>query len=68
MRNSTNEYPMYVVTGISRLTGEREVISSPHSLPKATAIRDRMSARLHSHSAYRRLKVEPAVSEGSLFG
>ncbi len=57
----------YVVTGISRLTGEREVISSPHSEWKARLLMERQKAKNTSRSAYSRLKVEPAVCEGSLW-
>lgn len=57
----------YVVTGISRLTGERVAVSSPHSLTKACEMRDKMAARQHCRSAYKWLKVEPAEREGSLW-
>lgn len=53
----------YVVTGISRLTGERVAVTAPHSLTKACEMRDKMAARQHCRSAYTRLKVEPAERE-----
>ena len=36
----------YVITGISRLTGERVVVSNTHSLSEAVEIRDRMAGKL----------------------
>lgn len=57
----------YVITGISRLNGERVVVSSPHSLTKACEMRDRMASKIHNHSAYTKLKVEPCIKEGSLW-
>ena len=59
--------PLYVVTGISRLTGERVAVSSPHSLTKACEMRDKMVAHQHCYSAYKQLKVEPAEREGRLW-
>lgn len=59
----------YVVTGVNRLTGEREAISSPHSEWKAY---DQMrkykgyQVRAGKESAYTRLKVQPALKEGEL--
>lgn len=58
---------LYVVTGISRLTGERVQVSSPHTLTKAMEMRDRMAARQHCRSAYSKLKVEPYVREATLW-
>ncbi|MBR0276284.1 MAG: hypothetical protein IJQ76_08755 [Prevotella sp.] len=58
---------LYVVTGISKLTGEREPVTKPHSLTKAQEMRDRLAARQHSRSAYRCLKIEPAEKEGRLW-
>ena len=55
--------PMYVVTGINKLTGEREAVTKPHSLWKTREL----ASRQHSRSAYKWLKVEPAVREGRLF-
>lgn len=58
---------LYVVTGINKLTGEREPVTSPHSLNKTQEMRDRLAARQHSRSAYKWLKIEPAEREGSLW-
>lgn len=63
---ATNRH-MYIVTGISRLTGERVAVSSPHSFTKCCEMRDKMAVRLHCSSAYSRLKVEPAEKEGNLW-
>lgn len=57
----------YVVTGINRLTGEREPVTKPHSEWKCREMREKLVARQHSRSAYSRLKVEPADREGSLW-
>ena len=59
--------PLYVVTGISRLTGERVAVTAPHSLTKTREMRDRLVARQHCRSAYKCLKVEPAEKEGDLW-
>ena len=59
--------PLYVVTGISRLTGERVAVTAPHSLTKTQEMRDRLAARQHCRSAYKWLKVEPATKEGRLW-
>ena len=57
----------YVVTGISKLSGEREVVTKPHGLTKTLELRDKLAARQHCRSAYRRLKIEPADREGRLW-
>ncbi|MCR4957854.1 MAG: hypothetical protein K6B13_04510 [Prevotella sp.] len=57
----------YVVTGINKLTGEREAVTRPHSLWKTRELRDKLAARQHCRSAYKWLKVEPAESEGSIW-
>lgn len=57
----------YVVTGINKLTGEREPVTKPHSEWKTRELRDKLAAKQHSRSAYKWLKVEPAVSELNLF-
>ena len=58
----------YVVTGVNRLTGERETISSPHSEWKAyDLMRKYKGLQLKAgKSAYTRLKVQPACTEGEL--
>lgn len=58
----------YVVTGINKLTGEREPVTKAHSMTKALEMRDKLVRRQHSRSAYKCLKVEPAEREGNLFG
>lgn len=57
----------YVVTGINKMTGEREAISNPHSEWKATELLMRWKARNRNTRPYKRLRVEPAAMEGSLF-
>lgn len=59
----------YVVTGVNRLTGERETISSPHSEWKAYDLMRKYKGyqvRAGKNSAYTRLKVMPASQEGEL--
>lgn len=59
----------YVVTGENRLTGEREVISSPHAEWKAHDLMLKYKGhqvRAGKNSAYTRLKVMPASQEGEL--
>ena len=57
----------WVVTGINKLTGEREPVTKPHSEWKAREMRDKLAARQHCKSAYKWLKVEPAEREGDLW-
>lgn len=57
----------YVVTGINRLTGEREPVTKPHRLWKTREMRDKLAAKQHSRSAYKWLKVEPAIREGDIW-
>lgn len=49
----------YVITGVSRLTGEREEISRPMTEEevKARLERELLSRRKHRHPAYTRLRV-----------
>ena len=59
----------YVVTGVNRLTGERETISSPHSEWKAYDLMRKykgLQLKAGKNSAYTRLKVMPACTEGKL--
>ena len=59
----------YVVTGVNRLTGERETISSPHVEWKAYDLMRKYKgyqARAGKNSAYTHLKVMPASQEGEL--
>lgn len=57
----------YVITGISRLTGERVIISSPHSYTKTCEMRDHLAGKTHRYSAYTRLKVEPLIKYNRLW-
>ena len=57
----------YVVTGINKMTGEREPVTKPHSEWKAREMRDKLATRQHRKSAYKCLKVEPAVKTKKLF-
>ena len=59
----------YVVTGVNRLTGEREAISSPHSEWKAYDLMLKykgLQLKAGKSSAYTKLKVQPACTEGEL--
>ena len=59
----------YVVTCVNRLTGEREVISSPHAEWKAHDLTRKYKGyqvRAGKNSAYTHLKVMPACTEGEL--
>lgn len=59
----------YVVTGVNRLTGERETISSPHSEWKAYDLMQKykgLQLKAGKSSAYTKLKVLPACTEGEL--
>ena len=57
----------YIVTGINKLTGEREPVTAPHSLTKTREMRDKLAARQHCRSAYKWLKIEPAEKEGRVW-
>ena len=59
----------YVITGVNRLTGERETISSPHSEWKAYDLMQKYRGwqlKAGKESAYIKLKVIPACTEGEL--
>ena len=59
----------YVVTGVNRLTGEREAISSPHSEWKAYELMQKYKGwqrKAGKESAYIKLKVMQASQEGEL--
>lgn len=59
----------YIVTGINRLTGEREAISSPHSEWKAYDLMQKYKGwqrKAGKESSYTRLKVMQACNEGEL--
>lgn len=55
----------YVVTGISLLTGERTVISSPKDKEVASRMVERQNRRNKGRgkSLYRKLRIEPADSD-----
>ena len=57
----------YVITGVSRLSGEREAISGPCAKWKAQQLCLRHSSIPSKRRVYTRLKVEPAVREGRLW-
>lgn len=61
--------PKYVVTGLNRLTGEREVISSPHEKFRCETLKLQYAQRYAGSRGkpYIRLRVEPAASEGDLW-
>lgn len=61
------EQPLYVITGVSRLTGERTRISRTMTKERAEMLIDALRPQQHRCSEYGRLKVEPAVREGDLF-
>lgn len=50
---------LYVVTGISRLTGEREVCSTPHPKDEAIAMCRQWKKLRALKRVFLRLKVEP---------
>lgn len=50
----------YVITGVNRLTGEREAVTRPYALDVAHKLRVQLNARQNCRSAYKRLKVEKA--------
>lgn len=57
---------MYVITGINKITGEREPVSRPYHLEKARRLRDVLADRLKRNSAFSRLKVEPLDTQLTL--
>ncbi len=59
----------YVVTGINRLTGEREAISRPHEKYRAETLKRNYTQRytgIHN-KPFILLRVEPAACEADLF-
>lgn len=67
MGQNTAQNMKYVVTGINRLTGERQPVTNPHSEWKTREMRDKLAAKQHCRSAYKCLKVEPAIKEGDIW-
>lgn len=59
----------WVVTGINKLTGEREVISSPHEKFRCETLKLQYAQRYAGSRGkpYIRLRVEPAAVEGRLW-
>lgn len=57
----------YVITGMSRLTGERVVISKPMEKEMAVQLRKKKALSNNRYSAFTRLKIRPALQEGCLF-
>ena len=49
---------MYVITGINRLTGEREAVTRPYAPDVALELLVRLNARQNCRSTYKGLKVE----------
>lgn len=64
---SDRRIKLYVVTGISKMTGERVAVTAPHSLTKTREMRDKLASRQNCRSAYKWLKVEPVERKGSLW-
>jgi hypothetical protein len=61
--------PKWVVTAVNRLTGEREVVSRPHSRWKTEDLlaKARRDHRRHRNQApYSLHRMEPVVREGTL--
>ena len=57
----------YIVTGINKLTGEREAISNPHSEWKAHELLARWKGKNRNTRPYKQIRVEPAEQEGNLW-
>lgn len=57
----------WVITGLNRLTGEREAVTNPHRRDTTVAMLERLKRRQNSKSAYRLLRMKPAEEEGWLF-
>lgn len=56
----------WVITGKNRLTGQRDIISSPHGKCVAMEMLARKKRRQNCHSVYSLLKITPAEQEGWL--
>ena len=57
----------WVITGVSRLTGERVSLSVPMEKERGDRLLRLVQKRQHSGSAYSRLKLQPACGEGWCF-
>lgn len=54
---------LYVITGISRLTGEREVVSIPIDESTAKKLLKQWKDVKARHRVYLRLRIEPYISQ-----
>ena len=54
--------PLYVVTAVNRLTGEREAISAPHKQLKAVELMRKRQAEMYRrrYQPWQKMRVEPA--------
>lgn len=59
--------PLYVVTAVNRLTGEREAVTRPHNRDTTATMLERLKRRQNSKSAYRLLRMKPAAEDGWIF-
>lgn len=61
--------PLYVVTAVNRLTGEREPISAPHQQWKAVELMRKRQAEMYRrrYQPWQKMRVEPVSREGSLW-
>lgn len=44
---AANRMTLYVVTGINKLSGEREAVCSPHGMTKTLELYEKFKARQH---------------------
>lgn len=59
--------PLYCVTARNRLTGEREIISSPMPRKEAEDMRLKFAYRIGPKKPYTHSKVEPYIPQHNLF-
>lgn len=57
----------WVITGVNRLTGERETVTRPHNRDTTVAMLERLKRRQNSKSAYSLLRMKAAETEGRIF-
>lgn len=57
----------WVITGVNRLTGEREAVTRPHNRDTTAMMLERLKRRQDSKSAYRLRRMKPAAEEGRIF-
>ena len=65
-KGGLNMTEKYVITGINKISGEREPVSRPYPLEEARRLRDVLAARQKRNSAFFRLKVEPLDTQLNL--